>query len=165
MISPRFLLILTIVLAVVSCSAVLPSIAQEPYYIRQTINRGLPSNSITSILPSRSGLIWIATSQGLCTFDGSVVREVPRPRNADIRLALFLIQTSVEDSTGALWFGTTKGLVRYTPHEGAWQFFPPDTALPKEASSIITLLCDHQGTVWIATRGGLMRFDAKQTVV
>jgi hypothetical protein len=152
---------LTIFLAFVSICAVLPVTAQEPYYVRRILNRGLPSNVITSILPSRSGLVWIATTRGLCTFDGAVIRAVPMPKNAEIRLLLLSIEACAEDSTGDLWFGTRSGLIRYTPHEGVWQRYLPDAELSEECSFVSTLVCDHTGRLWIGTRGGLLRFDPK----
>ena len=151
-----------ILLAFVSVGAVHPSTAQEPYYIRRTLDRGLPSNVIMSILPSRSGLVWIATDRGLCVFDGAVLREVPRPKNAEIRSLLSVVEACAEDSTGALWFGTRFGLMRYIPQMGAWQQFLPDVELSKEYSFVSVLICDHSGTLWIGTRGGLLRFDPKQ---
>jgi ligand-binding sensor domain-containing protein len=159
--SIRIFLALVRLCAFWTCCAVLPGTAQEPYYLRRIINRGLPSNVIKTILPSRTGVVWIVTSQGMCTFDGAVIRTVPAPNNADIRLLLPSIETCAEDSTGGLWFGSDKGLIRYTLHDGLWQRFLPDAELSEECSFVSTLVCDHTGALWIGTRGGLLRFDPK----
>lgn len=60
-----------LVLLLLTIQAVLPAKAQPVSSMRTfTVNDGLPSNAITSIKQDCHGLIWIATWNGLCCYDG-----------------------------------------------------------------------------------------------
>ncbi len=48
---------------------------QEPYYWQLTDDDGLPSMTVYKILQDRNGLIWIATSNGLCNYDGKKITK------------------------------------------------------------------------------------------
>jgi ligand-binding sensor domain-containing protein len=56
-----------------------------------------------------------------------------------------------EDRTGALWFGTHNGLIRYADGVGAT--FTKKDGLPGEIAYV--LLEDHSGALWVGTEKGL----------
>jgi ligand-binding sensor domain-containing protein len=49
--------------------------AQEPYYWQLTDEDGLPSMTVYQITQAQTGLIWIATANGLCSFDGKNIKQ------------------------------------------------------------------------------------------
>lgn len=74
---------------------------------RWTVEDGLPNNSLTSLLPSRDGYLWVASLAGVWKFDG--VRFTPIP----IELPSSHVRVLLEDHTGRLWIGTVgAGLFR-----------------------------------------------------
>jgi hypothetical protein len=48
---------------------------QDPFYWKLTDENGLPSQTVYQVLQDHYGLIWIATANGLCTFDGKYVQN------------------------------------------------------------------------------------------
>src|SRR6266699_2428472 len=72
---------------------------------------GLPQNSVTSILQTRDGYLWLGTFNGMARFDG-VQFKVLEPGNTP-GLPSNRILSLFEDGRGALWIGTEEGeLVR-----------------------------------------------------
>jgi signal transduction histidine kinase/ligand-binding sensor domain-containing protein len=77
-----------------------------------TTEQGLPTNSVTAVLQSRDGFLWMATYGGLVRFDGANLRlfspgDTPGLRTSRL-VALF------ESRDGALWITTEDlGLTRY----------------------------------------------------
>lgn len=116
---------------------------------------GLPHNSVTAILQTWDGYLWVGTSNGLARFDGvrfTTFRSADTPglRSNHI-LCLY------EDAYGALWIGTDGGgLACY--HSGRF------TALGSEQGlSSDTVLClggDEAGRLWVGTDSGLNLHEA-----
>ncbi|MFZ4800188.1 MAG: ligand-binding sensor domain-containing protein, partial [Bacteroidia bacterium] len=48
---------------------------QDPYYWKLTDEDGLPSLTVYQVLQDHNGLIWIATANGLCSFDGKFIHN------------------------------------------------------------------------------------------
>ncbi len=76
-----------------------------------TTEDGLPQNSVHQTLQTRDGYLWIATEGGLARFDGlnfTIFRHEDQPEFPSDDIACL-----AEDLAGALWIGTTDGLLRY----------------------------------------------------
>jgi ligand-binding sensor domain-containing protein/signal transduction histidine kinase len=92
-----------------------------------TTENGLPQNSIRDILQTRDGYLWLATEGGLVRFDGArfVVFDKSVPGFESQRIGALR-----EDRHGALWAGTSDGmLIRY--HAGRFTTYGPKDGLPK----------------------------------
>src|SRR6478609_1024111 len=92
-----------------------PRSIQEDYFHRSwNRENGLPDNQVSSILQTRDGYLWIATSSGLARFDGIrfvVFNEANTPElGSDFCSAL------AEDNAGGLWITTEAGFVLRTAH-------------------------------------------------
>ena len=85
--------------------------------------QGLPDNSVTAVLQTRDGYLWVGTSGGLARFDG--VRFVPVVPVSEKTNEAMRVTALCEDASGRLWIGTQgDGLFRYadgliTPYRAA----------------------------------------------
>jgi signal transduction histidine kinase/ligand-binding sensor domain-containing protein len=129
---------------------VLSGSAQEPaagggdYLLRRyEIEDGLPDNTITAVLQTHDGYLWIGTPRGLARFDGArfvVFSAANTPALAGDR-ARFL----TEDSAGALWIAVDRGgIVRH--RDGGFETMSPPTDSPAEWPT--SLVADARGGVW-----------------
>ncbi len=116
---------------------------------------GLPDDSVTAILQTRAGFLWVGTATRLVRFDGLTFTEYPllADTNAPARI------TSLgEDATGKLWIGTQS--------DGLFRLDEAGPTSYRKAAGLVddrvtSLSADGQGRVWIGTRAGLSRWDGK----
>jgi signal transduction histidine kinase/ligand-binding sensor domain-containing protein/ActR/RegA family two-component response regulator len=120
--------------------------AQTNYRQRQlTMDNGLLSNAVRTIVQDRRGFIWMGTDNGLCRYDGTRVVSYPLPETATSQAVVALVC----DPDDNLLLGTADGVLRFT---FANEQFTP---LPiEELSAPVThLSIDQSGNLWIATNG------------
>lgn len=107
------------------------------------------SNSITAILPTPNGVIWIGTEgRGLIRIEHNVATIF----NKDIGLPSDNIRALYLDAQGTLWIGTAAGLScmrgdaisNFTAHNG-----PPDNPVSQ-------ILEDSYGRLWLGTGLGIV---------
>ncbi len=134
-----------------------PGVSARDFVVR-TWNRPeeLPGDSVTTILQSRDGYLWVGTSARLVRFDGIKFTEIRLPvagSNAPVRITALC-----EDAAGKLWVGTEReGLVRL--NEGGSTYYRKGRELLDD--NITSLAADAEGRLWIGTRAGLNRWDGK----
>ena len=164
---PRFALKLTAVICVKGfLRKVLPyclltwalptstALAQYQFNVWNT-DDGLPQNSVTAVVQTRDGYLWLGTFGGLARFDGIKftvfdVENAPGMKSNRI-LALH------EDRAGSLWIGTERGgLTRYAG--GTFTTYTIRDGLPIDTVS--SIFEDRRGDLWLATSAGLVRFRA-----
>ena len=131
-----------------------------------TIENGLPQNSVTDILQTRDGYLWLATFGGLVRFDG--VRFVVFDRTSKgIESQRF--RTLHEDRQGALWAATDDGmLIRY--QNGRFATYSTKDGLPHGMATRIEE--DDEGCLWVTwvegaargVRGSITKFDGRRFV-
>lgn len=80
-----------------------------------TSNHDLPNSLINKIVETRDGMIWIATENGLCRYNGSSFVTYYHHSNDEHSLASNFIRTIEADGKGHLMVGTTDGLQMYRP--------------------------------------------------
>jgi signal transduction histidine kinase/ligand-binding sensor domain-containing protein len=111
---------------------------------------GLPSDSVTAILQTRDGFLWVGTSAGLVRFDGitfSRIKLFDAATNSPV-----WITALCEDSAGALWIGSQQdGLFELT-HGNIRRYVMADGLLD---NGVTSLAADRQGRVWVGTQAGL----------
>ena len=77
-----------------------------------TTSNGLPQNTVSAVLQSRDGYLWIATYDGLVRYDGVRFTLFDKDNTPALRSTQFL--HLFEDSTGTIWAATAGGgVVRY----------------------------------------------------
>lgn len=115
-----------------------------------TTDDGLPQNTVTSIVQTQDGYIWLGTFGGLVRFDGikfTVFDSANSPQLISSRiLSLF------EDSSKSLWIGTDDGKVFAYRGRG---FEVLNTRDGFERGPVWGFENDDTGNVFIASDGGI----------
>jgi signal transduction histidine kinase/ligand-binding sensor domain-containing protein len=119
---------------------------------RLTMQDGLPGDFVNAMLSARDGRLWVAVRGGLalmrdgCTAGEPGVQRAYRPDTARNVLAL------AEGSDGALWVGTTNGILRL-PFGGRATFRHLGRSQGLSDRSIFSLAADKVGNIWAGTEG------------
>lgn len=119
-----------------------------------TAQSGLPHNSITALVQTQKGYIWIGTPTGLVRFDG-VRFETFRRDNSPLKNDQ--ITTLYEDASNVLWIGTNGGGL-FSYEKESWTSYSVEDGLSN--SHIRTLTGDWHGNLWVGTDYGLNRLDS-----
>lgn len=151
-----------------------------------TKQQGLPDNSVTAVLQTRDGYLWIGTPEGLARFDGvRFVSVSPLPHHTRLINPLPLstslthsasgeggslkggeglydtlhVTALCEDSTGRLWIGTQgEGLFSYS--NGGMARYRVGTNTLND--SITSIAEDGARNLWVGTPMGLVLLEGNQ---
>ena len=117
----------------------------EPY---EPINRDLPSNTVSSLLATPDGGLWIGFVPHGVAFlkHGQLVTYEPGSG-----LPLAPVYALGRDAAGAIWAGTSRGALRFDGNR--WQAIGDDQGLP--AVAVNHFFLDQQGRFWVSTLNGL----------
>ena len=141
---------------VVGAALLVSGAAQAQYRIDSwTTESGLPQNSVTSILQTHDGYLWLGTQSGIVRFDGVAFTLVDEGKPG--ALVSNRILSLYEDRPGSVWIGTAwGGLTRLDG--GTFRTYTVRDGLPTD--SIYFVSGDRAGRVWLSTRDGLVRFES-----
>lgn len=150
------LLIVLLYFAVRSVSAAnLPIIDDNDDFLvaKWTTEQGLPQSTVTSVIQSSDGYIWIGTFGGLARFDGmkfTIFDSANSPGFVNNRvLSLY------EDRRKRIWVGTEMGEV-YFIQDGKFQEFT--SPLSTKRGVVYAIAEDKDGNLILACNGGLEKF-------
>ena len=116
---------------------------------------GLPQGSVTGIVQSRDGYLWLGTSGGAVRFDG-IRFTVFDDRNPK-QLLENEVKAILAASDGSIWIGVFGGGVsRY--HQGHFTVYTTDNGLLD--NFVGALAEDRQGNIWIGSDRGLTQFGS-----
>jgi len=155
---------LTLLLAALAC-------AETPAYRFQSfsIEQGMASAEIYTILQDRTGFLWIGTTNGLHRFDGyafTVFRNVPFDTAS---LSANFIFHMCEGTEGVLWVSAAgQGICRIDPVSGAVRRFAAVTgdSASLSANDMTRVHADRNGTVWCGSLNGTVdRIDERSGTV
>ena len=129
-------------------------------YSRQTwmMENGLPQNTVTAVIQTRQGFVWLGTEAGLVRFDGIGFQVFDR--NSNPALPGNDIGCLLEAPDGALWIGTSEGLARWK--DEALISYSTRDGLP--GNGIRALAEDSSGQIWVYTDQGLARLSGDKFV-
>lgn len=126
---------------------------------------GLPVNDIRSVVKGEDGFIWIATTAGLCRFDGRQVKTFLEGKDLK-RTILNNTTNCVLSDKNKIWVGTSQGLsvlntIDYTFRH--YQFTNKgkvDSLKRRFDQNINILYKDRSGNIWIGTADrGVGKYD------
>src|SRR5713101_9066015 len=106
-------------------------------------DRGLPQSSVTSIVQTPDGYLWLGTQEGLVRFDGVKFDVFDKSNTSAIRNNFVSCLLVARDST--LWFGTKHGGV-CTYKRGVFANMSTNDSLP--GNEVISLLATRDGAIW-----------------
>lgn len=113
------------------------------------LEEGLPQSTVSSIVQSSDGYLWISTHGGLVRFDGVTFRVFNRFNTPAFR-SDFII-TLFEDSKGTIWIGSENGsLIR----KSNGQFTLLNLGDYIQHWNVVSITEDKQENIWAATTGG-----------
>jgi signal transduction histidine kinase/ligand-binding sensor domain-containing protein len=112
---------------------------------------GLPQNTITAVVQTRDGYLWIGTYSGLARFDG--LRFAVFNDNNAPGLASSRVTSLFEDDDGTLWIGHEGGEVsRYRAGEFQTEKYQANW----RGGKIYGLATDAAGDLWLLNSAGLL---------
>ena len=106
-----------------------------------TMQTGLSSNAVQSLLEDRDGTIWVGTMLGLHSLTPQQLTQLASGA---------LVRTVLPDADGTVWVGTASGLLQFRHEGGTWR--GRRLGAP---SDIRSLFHDASGVAWAATEAGL----------
>jgi signal transduction histidine kinase/ligand-binding sensor domain-containing protein len=131
-------------------------VSSEKFVARTwTKAEGLPNDSVTAVLQSSDGYLWVGTQGGLVKFDGASFKPVPLDyfTNTDVR-----ITDMCEDRQNRIWVGTEKqGL--FCCSNGTNRQVATERKID---SPITTLALGENDEIWVGTRKGLCLWNGKK---
>lgn len=161
-----FYLLITIVLTIVSSSYV----SAEPHNLKTLMRpsfieaeNGPYRLGITQMAQSSTGLLWLATSTGIYSYDGYSYKQLDFPNKNGTTIDFGYTYSIQSGAPGVLWAATYRGeLVRIDEHNRAIDVFTDDKDNPEDLmGEYANFALPLNGGVWVATNKGLNFLDEK----
>ncbi len=122
-----------------------------------TADTGLPANSISAILQTGDGYLWLTSSDGLIRFDG--VRFTVFDKNNSPGMSGNYLTSLYEDSAGALWIGSDNNtVIRFS--QGKFSNYYIQGA--PSGGWVQSIFGDQSSNVWVLLNKVLLRWTGKQ---
>ena len=150
-------------LALLALLAFAQDAAADREFRKLGVGRGLDANVVTAMLVDRDGLLWVASREGLFSYDGYLATAFRSSPDHPGSISDVDVRSLYEADDGALWVSTnTGGLNRRDPVTGEFTQFHHDSANARSLSSesVYGVTQDASGSLWVGTRNGLNRLDA-----
>lgn len=144
-----------IALLVMHC-LLLPALNNQRIRFRHyTVSEGLTSNTVRTIMQDHQGFIWFGTDDGLCRFDGIMIRRYA-PQNHLRGMAV----THLLDGEREMFVGSFDGLYIFNRETESFTILDAKTKKGVGVSSAVTsVVRDANGYVWISTmEQGVFRY-------
>lgn len=115
-----------------------------------TTRDGLPQNTVTSIVQTSDGYLWLGTFGGLARFDGVKFDVFDAANTSGFRTNRVL--SLLEDSHGTLWVGTDSGEVYLIRNDAILEL---DFGLRSDRREVWAIEQDGSGVMYLSSTGGL----------
>jgi ligand-binding sensor domain-containing protein/signal transduction histidine kinase len=114
-----------------------------------TTEKGLPQSTVTAILQSRNGYLWVGTYDGLARFDGLLFTVYHKGNTPG--LASNGVRSLTEDAQGRLWIGTNGGGLSVLDGGRFRRYVVPGGSTDQ---LVWALQPAREGGVWLGTNAG-----------
>ncbi|WP_318905441.1 two-component regulator propeller domain-containing protein [Oceanihabitans sediminis] len=143
-------------------------------FVNFTTQDGLCSNKVNAVIEDKDGVLWFATSKGLCRFNGETFTTIPLPQDDALKVSPITglpsrttqeVLSLIQDSKGGFWLGTLASGAYYFDGETFTSYLrfkgrihPDDKVYNNVIQSIVE---DDFGNIWLTsqTHGGITRYD------
>lgn len=126
--------------------------AQADYIVRSwTAEEGLPENTVSALLQTRDGYLWVGSYVGLARFDGVNFTVFNNSNVPELRDNA--VTSLFEGDDGTLWIGHETGAL--TCYRDG-RFEPVRIPSTVEPGKIAAIASDDVGAVWVMSQGGLL---------
>jgi len=151
-----FIIFLIIIFEIISPK----NFAQSITFNHLTVENGLSSNTVYSIIQDQAGFLWFGTDDGLNRYDGykfKVFRHDPGDSNS---ISSNNIWSLMGDQLGNIWIGTKAGeLNRYDPRTEEFLSWKIESDRNEE-NGITCIHAGKDGDIWIGTYSdGVYKFN------
>lgn len=134
------------------------------YVYDEALKERICSRAIVAIAQDHSGILWLATSNGLSRLNpisgyATCYRNDPA---APESLSDNQVQTVFVDRFGRVWIGTARGLDYFIPETEAFGHIASDPISPNSlsAETVYSIYQDRGGVIWVGTYGeGINKYD------
>ena len=123
-------------------------------YVHDSNNpKSIPSNLIRDIIRDKDGNIWLATDQGLASFDENDETFYTYTNNTDkYTICDDNVINLYQDNLGVIWVGTFGGISKFFPNNDFKVYRnDPTNENSLSSSSVCGIYEDNEGDVWIGT--------------
>ena len=132
------------------------------FFRHMTVEEGLSSNQVRSIMQDEEGFVWVGTDHGLNRYDGRSFKcyHLPDQWKYSTLMVLF-------ENEGVIWVGTDKGLFFFDKYTEVITLADIRTENGVCVTGEVNSICrDKDGDIWISTFGqGLFRYDEVEDVL
>ncbi len=122
------------------------AIAQQPVMRHYTVNDGLPSSEVYSVMQDKKGYIWFSTDRGVARFDGYTFKTY----TTDNGLCDNTVFDIYEDQKERLWFRTYSG--KLCRLEQGNFVSVSDSLASKNSAANHGLYVDKDDTLWVGLK-------------
>jgi ligand-binding sensor domain-containing protein/signal transduction histidine kinase len=124
---------------------------------------GLADNAVNALLEDRNGKLWVCTGKGINIISSQGIERTISPNAAPDGLTASLIVNIVQDSAGAIYFGSNgSGVLRLeNENDRTFEYFVHVPGKPSVGANIISSMAvDRNGILLVGTDGaGLYRHE------
>lgn len=126
------------------------------HFKKLTIEDGLTTSEVSTIVQDKKGFIWISTPAGLNRYDGYTIKQYKSDSYKKNSISSNDVIDLAIDSQGRLWVATNNGLNLYNENEDNFTVYHKhqDNEQSLSSNSISKLFVDSQNRLWIGTRSG-----------
>jgi signal transduction histidine kinase/ligand-binding sensor domain-containing protein len=117
---------------------------------------GLPDRTVTAVLQTRDGYLWVGTPKGLVRFDGTRFVPVVFAAEGGATNGSVAVTVLCEDGLGRLWVGT-QGEGLWCREGRRWRQVPLPWDGPEVTINTVTAAAD--GSLWVGSSAGLVRWE------
>lgn len=139
--------------------------ATNVIFDRITMDSGLSSSSVTSILKDRTGYVWVGTTEGLNRYDGYTFKVFLPVPDCPESIQSSSIDKLFEDSDGGIWiFFSSGGISRYDRGSDTFLNFTKEWLRQqlRVYGSPTCFSASVPGHIFIGTENGMLEYDAKE---
>jgi diguanylate cyclase (GGDEF)-like protein/PAS domain S-box-containing protein len=125
--------------------------------------RSIPNNQTTGIFQDEEGLIWVTTYDGIAFYQPDNPVESIRPIPGDNNSLSSDLVWSFEETSEAIWIGTTEGINRLDKQTGTIEKFYTGNESDdlENFTALWTIVKAEKEKLWIGAESGLAQFDTK----